>query len=103
MGGRETTRVPIEHAGLESVPWLLWQPDRREFAIDLEHRQEFLQGQLRRVGRAEHIVDLVGVGLCETFLSGDDEFIGTEDFEAIVLFVGRVGENYDLGSECFGE
>jgi hypothetical protein len=101
VGCSDRTSVTGHHHGMK-LPLVVGQTDRDAGTADLEGSQELVEGNLGCIGGRKEEIELVKVWLCKVFRVGSDEFIGSE-LDTVVLLVGRVGEDDDLGSECLGK
>jgi hypothetical protein len=101
VGCSDRTSVTGHHHRVE-FPFVIGQSDRDAGAADLESGQELIEGNLGGISGRKEEIELVKVWLCKVFRVGSNEFIGSE-LDTVVLFVGRVGEDNDLGSECLCE
>lgn len=102
MGGTDRSRAGDELHGVQVRPRLIGQTNGCELAVDLQAGDEVADWQRSGVGSGEDVVELVKVWLGEAILAGDDELVGSE-LDCVVLLVGGMGEDDDLGSEGPGE
>lgn len=104
MGGANASSVGSELHWVDTVPsgLCVWKTDRVESSLNLEDAQELVEWKGSRVRSGKHEVHLVKVWLLEAVLGSDDKLVGAQ-LDGVILLVGRVGENDDLGSESLGE
>lgn len=87
---------------MEVGPVLIGEADRSEVTADLETSDEVADGQLGGIGGGKNVVEGREVWLGKVLFAGEDKLVGSE-ISGVLLLVGGVGEDDDLGTERLGE